>query len=244
MGLKVTVMNEILKVCIVEDNPDATEKLKLFLGEYGKKHNYEFSVTHYNDPLDFLEEFRGNYEFIFMDIELPHLDGMETVRRLRAIDKRVIVIFVTNMAQYAVKGYEVDALDFIVKPVQYTGFCVKLDRAVERFKSLRDKEIWVSERGNMRRLFLSQIKYVEVAHHSVIYHTTEGIYKTYDQLKSVIGQLGDSSFALCNRCYLVNLRFVTAIEEMSVVVGGETLQISRNKKKDFLQSLNVFLGGK
>lgn len=244
MGVKETAMDEILRVCIVEDNPDATEKLKLYLAEYGKKNKYEFSVTHYDDPLDFLEEFRGNYEFIFMDIELPHLDGMETVRRLRKIDKRVIVIFVTNMAQYAVKGYEVDALDFIVKPVQYMGFCVKLDRAVERFKALKDKEIWITERGNMRRLFLSQIKYIEVAHHSVIYHTTEGNYKTYGQLKSVIEQLGDSPFALCNRCYLVNLRFVTAIEEMSVVVGGETLQISRNKKKDFLQSLNDFLGGK
>lgn len=237
-------MDEILRVCIVEDNPNETEKLKLFLGDYGKKNNYEFNVTHYNDPLDFLEEFRGNYEFIFMDIELPHLDGMETTRRLRQIDKRVIVIFVTNMAQYAVKGYEVDALDFIVKPVQYTGFCVKLDRAVERFKSLRDREIWITERGNMRRLFISQIKYVEVAHHSVIYHTTEGNYKTYDQLKSAMELLGSSSFALCNRCYLVNLRFVTAIEELSVTVGGEELQISRNKKKEFMQILNDFLGGK
>ena len=237
-------MDEILRVCIIEDNPDETKKLKLFLGEYGKKNNYEFSVTHYDDPLDFLEEFRGNYEFIFMDIELPHLDGMETARRIRRIDKRVIVIFVTNMAQYAVKGYEVDALDFIVKPVQYTGFCVKLDRAVERFKSLRDREIWITERGNMRRLFISQIKYIEVAHHSVIYHTTEGVYKTYDQLKSAMELLGDSSFALCNRCYLVNLRFVTAIEELSVTVGGEKLQISRNKKKEFMQILNDFLGGK
>ena len=241
---KVTTMNEILKVCIVEDNPDATEKLTLYLGEYGKKRGYEFSVEHYNDPLDFLEEFRGNYEFIFMDIELPHLDGMETTRRIRQIDKRVIVIFVTNMAQYAVKGYEVDALDFIVKPVQYPSFCVKLDRAVERFKSLRDKEIWISERGNLRRLFISQIKYVEVVHHTVIWHTTEGNYKTYGQMKSATDLLGESPFSLCNRCYLVNLRFVTAIEEMSVVVGGETLQISRNKRKDFLQDLNDFLGGK
>ncbi len=237
-------MEETLRVCIVEDNPDETEKLRTFLGRYGEKRHYRFNVANYSDSLDFLEEFRGNFDLIFMDIELPHLDGVEVVRRIRKIDKRVIVIFVTNMAQYAVKGYEVDALDFIVKPVQYAGFSLKLDRAVERFRSMQDKEIWISERGNMRRLRTSTIKYVEVAHHNLIYHTTDGDFKTYDQLKSAIGQLADCPFALCNRCYLVNLHFVTAIEELCVVVGGEPLQISRNKRKEFLQSLNEFLGGK
>lgn len=237
-------MENFLRVCIVEDNEKECEKLQLFLGEYGKKKGYTFSVTYYSDPLDLLEQFRANFDFIFMDIELPHLDGMEVVRRIRMTDKRVIVIFVTNMAQYAVKGYEVDALDFIVKPVQYAGFSIKLDRAVERYKSMRDKEIWISDRSSKRRLFISQIKYVEIAHHTVIYHTTEGEFKTYDQLKYAAEQFADCPFAFCNRCYLVNLHYVTAIEDASVVVGGETLQISRNKRKEFLQSLNEFLGGK
>ena len=237
-------MAETFRVCIVEDNRDAYARLQNVLGEYGEKKNYQFTVSHYADALDFLEEFRCNFDFIFLDIELPDINGMEVARQIRNKDKQVIVIFVTNMAQYAVKGYEVDALDFIVKPVQYTAFSMKMDRAVERFRSTQDREIWITEGNGKRRLRTSEIKYVEVVHHSVIYHTVDGNYKAYDQLKNVCNMLKDAPFALCNRCFLVNLRFVTAIEEFSVTVAGEELQISRNKKKEFLKSLNEYLGGK
>ncbi len=232
------------RVGVVEDNREACEQLCGFIDEYGKLRGYNFSVSCFADALDFLEQFRGNFDIIFMDIELPHLDGMEAVRRIRETDRRVIVIFVTNMAQYAVKGYEVDALDFIVKPVVFSAFTMKLDRAVEKFKAMQDREIWINERNNKRRLRTSDIIYVEVAHHSVIYHTVDGDYKTYDQLGNVSKALADAPFALCNRCYLVNLNFVTAIDEFSVTLnGGERLQISRNKKKSFLKSLNDYLGG-
>ncbi len=235
---------ETYRACIVEDDENARELLTKYLGTYGAERNAKFDATVFSDPLDFLESFRGNFDFIFLDIELPHLNGMEVARRIRKEDRDTIVIFVTNMAQYAVKGYEVDALDFIVKPVQYPAFALKLDRAVERFKATRDKEIWITEGVGKRRLRTSQIKYVEVIHHNVIYHTTMGNFKTYDQLKNISNVLADFSFALCNRCFLVNLRYVTAIKEFSVTVGGEILQISRNKKKSFLNSLNEYLGGK
>ena len=172
------------------------------------------------------------------------MDGMEAVRRIRQKDENVIVIFVTNMAQYAVKGYEVNALDFILKPVRYESFVMKMDRAISKCKTTQSNEIWITERNNKRRLRVPDIKYVEVAHHCCIYHTIDGDYTTYDQLYNVCEMLKAEPFALCNRCFLVNLKYVTAIEEMSVTVAGERLQISRNKKKGFLQSLNEYLGGK
>lgn len=231
------------RVCIVEDDTAAAGQLREYLDEYGRQRSCRFTVSNYADSLDFLETCSSNYDIIFMDIELPYINGMEVVRRIRETDRRVIVIFVTNMAQYAVSGYEVDAFDFIVKPVNYFGFAMKLDRALERFKTLQDKEIWITEGANKRRLRFSEIKYVEVAHHKIIYHTTGGNFTTYDTLKNVCLVFVDAPFALCNRCFLVNLQFVTSIDDYSVTVAGEELQISRNKKKSFLESLNDFMGG-
>ncbi len=231
------------RVSIVEDNENAGNTLIKYLKEYELQRDMIFKVSLFKDALDFLQSFRNNYDLIFMDIELPDINGMEVVRKIRAQDSKVIVIFVTNMAQYAIRGYEVDAMDFIVKPVSYSAFAIKLDRAVQRLKSIAHKVIWINERTDKRRLRVEDIKYVEVAHHNVIYHTTEGNYTTYDQLNNVQNVLEPYKFALCNRYLLVNLRFVTAIEEFSVTVAGEKLQISRNKKKSFLISLNEYLGG-
>lgn len=231
------------RVSIVEDNEEAGNILLKYLKEYELQRDVSFKVSLFKDALDFLQTFRNNYDLIFMDIELPDINGMEVVRKIRAQDSKVIVIFVTNMAQYAIKGYEVDAMDFIVKPVSYSAFAIKLDRAVQRLNSTANKEIWINERTDKRRLRVADIKYVEVSHHNVIYHTTEGNYTTYDQLNNVQNVLAPYQFALCNRYLLVNLQFVTAIEEFSVTVAGEKLQISRNKKKSFLMSLNEYLGG-
>lgn len=233
------------RVCIVEDDKASADKLKAFLSEYGQERECEFNISVYGNALGFLQEFANNFDIIFMDIELPFRNGMDVVRQIRERDKKVIVIFVTNMAQYAVKGYEVDAFDFIVKPVVYSAFAIKLDRAIERFKTLEDKEIWINERTSKRRLRTSEIRYVEVMHHNLVFHTTGGDYTTYGQLKDVIEMLAGLPFSLCNRCFLVNLGYVSAIEEFSVTItGGEKLQISRSRKKNFLTDLNAYLGGK
>ena len=233
------------RACIVEDDKESSDKLKALLHRYGEEKGCEFNISTYGDALSFLHDFACNFDIIFMDIELPYRNGMDVVRTIRERDKKVIVIFVTNMAQYAVKGYEVDAFDFIVKPVFYSAFAIKLDRAIERFKTLEDREIWINDRSSKRRLRTSEIRYVEVLHHNLVFHTTGGDYTTYGQLKDAITMLEGSPFSLCNRCFLVNLGYVSAIEEFSVTMtGGEKLQISRNRKKSFLTDLNAYLGGK
>ncbi len=120
------------RVCVVEDNREHSDRLVAFLGKYSRERGKEFNVSVYGDALSFLGEFCGNFDLIFMDIELPYRNGMDVVKQIREKDKKVIVVFVTNMAQYAVKGYEVDAFDFIVKPIHYSAFAIKLDRALER----------------------------------------------------------------------------------------------------------------
>ena len=167
----------------------------------------------------------------------------KTAAALRERDRSVTLIFVTNMAQFAVKGYEVDAFDFVVKPVGYSNVALTLQRALNKLDTRRDTEVLVTLSDSMVRLAASQIKYIEISGHRMVYHTTDGELYAYGNLKEVEATLGGGMFARCNNCYLVNLNYVRAVQGHTVTVGTDELQISRPRRKAFIQALNDYLGG-
>ena len=230
-------------VAIVEDEKEAAEKLQSFLERFGRERDEQFNIAHYRDAVTFLSEDQKKFDLVFMDIELPDVDGMEAAKRLRKKDSDVMIIFVTNMAQYAIKGYEVRAFDFIVKPVSYGNFSVKLLGVMDVLRSRDGKYVWVSNIDGKMRLHSSAIRYVEVVQHMLIYHTTDGDIKASGSLSALENELKGEPFAFCNRCYFVNLRYVTAVRQFDVWLGSEKLQISRLKRASFMSALNDFLAG-
>ncbi len=231
----------MIKMCIVEDDGSTRNALKGFIRRYAEQNGQPSDVFAYGDATSFFAEYSKDTDIVLMDIELPDLNGLEAVRKLRLIDSRVIVIFVTNLAQYAVKGYEVNAFDFIVKPVSYYQFAMKLRRALEYLHTLRNREIWVTTRHGKRMVAASELRYVEAMKHVITYHTTAGEVVGSGTLKRVLDDLEGLPFALCNRCYLVNLSYITEIKGNTVVVGGRELQIAAPRRKAFLTSFNEYL---
>ena len=112
----------MIRVAIVEDEAAVREQLAGYVQRCTRQYGTLFEVTMFTDGLEILEEYRPVYDIIFLDVEMPQLDGMETARRIRAMDSEVQLIFITNMAQYAIKGYAVGALDYVLKPVPYFAF--------------------------------------------------------------------------------------------------------------------------
>ena len=147
------------------------------------------------------------------------------------------------MAQYAVKGYEVRAFDFIVKPVSRYNFAFKLKEALETFRRRTDVAVWISNKDGKMRLSASKIKYIEVYKHVLVYHTVDGDFTSSGSLCALEEQLRSAFFASCNRRYLVTLRYVTSVRQLSVTVDGEELQISHLKRAAFMRALNAFLSG-
>lgn len=232
---------ERIKVIIVEDDKDAAAILEEYLARYGETKGVNFDVRKYNNVSLFLANYNNSADLILMDIELPDGDGMNAIAKLRERDGEVAVIFVTNMSQYAVKGYEVRALDFIVKPVSYGNFSVKLAGAISVIRSRVGKDIWISNKEGKTCIRSTRIKYIEVNKHVLVYHTLDGDYTQSGVLSNVQSELEGEPFSLCNRCYLVNLRYVTAVKQFDVFLGEQKLQISRPKRVTFMRDLNNYL---
>lgn len=101
----------MLKVGVVDDDREENARLKGYLQRFQEEEKEEFLIKTYDSGVDFLEEYKSNYDVIFLDIEMPGVDGMEVAHEIRNLDRSVGIIFVTNMAQYAIRGYEVNAID-------------------------------------------------------------------------------------------------------------------------------------
>ena len=125
------------KIAVVEDNDAMRAQLCGFIAQYAQESGHQLDVTAFSDGAQLVEPYRPGFDIIFLDIEMPKLGGMPTAERIRRQDPDVVLVFVTNMAQYAIRGYEVDALDFVLKPVSYYQFSTKLERALQRIQRRR-----------------------------------------------------------------------------------------------------------
>lgn len=234
--------NGKIKTAIIEDDEAERERLCRMLDLYAENNNVEFVKSVFDCGESFLSDFQVGYDIVFMDIQLPDIDGMEASRRMRKIDKSVILVFVTNFAKYAINGYEVGATDFIVKPVEYDWFETKMDNLISRIPEISDIVLIVKTSDGTTLINASHLKYVEIMGHKLVFHTADGDYYSYGTLKAFEDKLYEAGFLRCNSCYLVNPRYVTAVKTESVVVGGDELKISIPKRKEFKRQMTQYLG--
>ena len=230
-----------MKIAVVEDCSSDLKRLNECIENFFKEKSLGYEVQTFDSGLKFLDRAGEKFDVVFMDIELPDCDGMETAKRLRRENQSIIIVFVTNLAQFAVD-------DYIVKPVNYGGFKLRMERVLRKYNADRSNErIMVKTDSGSAVLYVNDITFVEVIGHKVVYHRTNGsVVETKDSLSNVTSELKRYGFVSCNRCYLVNLRHVKQIDQETVLVGNEKLIVSRGKRKDLVKAVADYLssGGK
>ncbi|TCL57311.1 LytTR family two component transcriptional regulator [Kineothrix alysoides] len=233
----------MIKIAVVDDEQMERDTLKRYYLDLQQEICEELEVLLYSSGEDLLDNYDYSFDMICLDIDLPGKDGISMAKELRKTDEQVILLFVTNMAQMAVKGYEVQALDFIVKPVNYYSFAMKMKNAINIINNKKHKNIIISTPRGFQKVSTSELYYVEVRGHYLYYHTLNGVFRQKASLKELEGNLTGLSFKRCNNCYLVNLRYIDLVDKDELQIAGEWLKISRPRKKEFLQSLANYLGG-
>lgn len=233
----------MIRVGLIDDDLEHQKMICEFINTYKNETNTNFEIVQYTDGQNFIEEYRGNLDIVFLDIEMPHMDGMTAARKLRKLDSGIAIVFVTNMAQYAIHGYEVDAIDFIVKPISYYVFKDKLEKAMRSLELNKDKTIIVHDNDSVMKIKVSQILYIEKNKNYLVFHTKQGEFQARGTMIDIENKLQGEGFSKCINGCLVNLKYVSKMCKDSVWIEDVCLPISRQRKKEFKDDFMKYLGG-
>ena len=231
----------MLLIAIVDDDPKDASLLKGFVEEYCARNQIAAMTHHFTGGLALIRA-PETYDIIFLDIQMGRLDGLETARLLRKINRDSILVFVTNMAQFALKGYEVDALDFILKPATGDAIDDVMDKAMRRLDAGAGAAFSLKTADGTISLPANDITYVEVFDHNLVYHTSRGDYTVRGRLSDLTGKLDPDRFVMCNRSFIVNLRHVSNVTADHLLIGSIRISISKSHRKELLTRFSSFLG--
>lgn len=236
----------MIRIGVVEDDSASIDRLLSHLDRFQREHDERFHVGAFHDGADILEDYRPDWDILLLDIQMARVDGMTAARRIREVDGEVLIVFVTSSPQYAISGYEVDALSYLLKPVSYPAFEQEMVRSLVRLRRRERRHLlFTALDGDRHRVDVSDVLYIESAKHHVVVHTLDSDHTVVTTLKAMESELSGDGFFRCNSGYLVNLRHVTGVEGNDCRIrGGIRLQVSRPRKKDFLAALAAYIGAR
>lgn len=230
------------KIAIVEDEEKQVQKIKKFLHQYEKEKLVDFELTFFSDGDEIVEKYDCSFDLILMDIMMQFMDGMTAAEEIRKKDETVIIIFITNMVNYAIKGYQVGAFDYILKPITYFPLEKSLNRALTKLNK-EDAVVYINigSNSNTQKLALKEICYIESYAHYLTFYTIRGEYTVYMRLKDVEDVLQGKNFFRVSKGAIVNLRYVEGVKNGCCVICEKIIAVSRAKKKEFMEQLTYYM---
>lgn len=233
----------MINIAIVDDEVSSVERIKEYLAKYEKENGKIFKIETFSDGDKIVHQYDNRFDIIFMDVEMKFMDGISAAKEIRKVDSEVIIIFITNMMQYAIHGYAVQAFNYLLKPVSYFAFSHCLNKALVMRDSRDNKSVVLNIKGGTARINIKEIYYVETQGHVTICHVVNGEYQLTSTMREVESTLCESHFFRISKCYLINLAHVDNFNNNEVKIGKYTLPVSRTRKKDFFKALMSYWEG-
>lgn len=232
-----------MKTAIIDDEQEFRELLVEYVRRFGEESGIKMEVSTFPSGDAFKAEYSQVWDILIFDIDMPGTNGMETAKQIRAQDKNVTILFITNVAQYAIEGYNVEAVDYILKPIGYYEFSMKFHRAVARSAHNRERAVMLETVEGTRRVRINDIRYIEVLAHYVYFHTEKRAFKVRGNMKEWEETMKPFGFSRVHKSYLVSLSKVENIQGKELIVEGSIVPLSRNFRDSFMQDYMKFYRG-
>ena len=228
----------MIKFAICDDEPAMARELAGYLARYLEEHEVTaYSVSNFSSGRALLEAADG-FDVIFLDIQMEEPDGMETARLLRGQGNHSLLVFVTVLMELVFDAFQVEAYDYLTKPLDTARFARTMDRVLQTLEQRTAASIVIQQGSGCEVVPLSDVVYCEVLGRKVYLHKADGtITGYYDRLEQLERRV-DGRFFRCHRSYLVNLDHVRGCQAGQVLLSqGERIPVSRLRERDLTGAL-------
>ena len=228
----------MIKFAICDDEPVMVRELASYLARYLEEHEVTaYSVSSFSGGRALLEAADG-FDVIFLDIQMEEPDGMETARLLRRQGDHSLLIFVTVLMELVFDAFQVEAYDYLTKPLDAARFARTMDRVLQTLEQRTAASIVIQQGSGCEVVPLSDVVYCEVLGRKVYLHKADGtVTGYYDRLEQLERRV-DRRFFRCHRSYLVNLDYVRGCQTGQVLLSqGERIPVSRLRERDLTGAL-------
>ena len=237
-------MGEVFKIAICDDEDTFICQLKDQLNQYAAETYKEFCFFTYHDGSELLQDYRPDYDLIFMDIKMEQVNGLKTAGEIRKMDGTVGLIFLTSLRQYVWKGYEYRAVNYLLKPIKYGVLKMELDRYFEHYQGKDEPYFSFSNDNGKYKVLYKNLRYAETEKRNVMLHFEDNKQVIYKNMKEISALLcPQPQFARGHQRFVVNMSCIKGMEGMEVILTtGEHIPISQPKRKEFMKKLTDYWG--
>lgn len=220
------------KIAICDDEQDQIEYISSLVSAWGRQNSCACDINIFNSAEAFLFEYEDNkaYDILLLDVEMKSVTGIELAKRIRKDNNRSEIIFITSHFEFVGEGYEVDALHYLIKPIDENKLMQVLNKAADKL-SVEPPFVVISCEGGTIKLYESNILYVESFLHYIVIHTKDKEYRIKESISAFEEKLSDDFYRI-HRSYVVSLKHITRISRTSVNIGNLELPLSRGKYDD------------
>lgn len=235
----------MIRIAICDDEKHFVIQIRDILVSYSKEIDESITIEEFYDGMMLLDKYNSKYDIIFLDIRMPFADGIQVAEKIRKLDPKVTIIFLTSLIGRAVDGYKVNAANFLLKPVDKKKVIKEVETWIEKSRTVKQECLLVENTSGQYRIPIDSLRYIETYNRNLLFHTEEKSIVCYKKLKDLKERLESYGFAQSHKGYLINLSYVNTISGNDVtLVTKEVLPLSRVMKKDFMCHLARYWGGK
>ncbi|WP_010501777.1 LytR/AlgR family response regulator transcription factor [Paenibacillus elgii] len=230
----------MIKIAICDDEKDACEVLRDKILNYMQEKKEHCKIECFFSAAALLQTSCA-YDMFLLDIQMPEQDGLTLARKIRANESHSIIIFITALAEYVYEAFEVEAFDYICKPIEDMRLHKVFNRALNKLRTNENKSLFIQTMNWCKSVKLDDVYFCEVINRKIYLHTKNGVIEYYSKLRDIEKEL-DFRFVRCHRSYLVNLDYLLEYTNGQIILeNGEKVPTSRLRHRDFMDAMMLYM---